>query len=783
MTVCYSNALLHSAMEWHEPSLSSYVVALFALKTLCIYAYYSTDFEVHRNWLAVTYSLPFKHWYYENTSQWTLDYPPGFAWFEYLLSQFARQIDPKMVEISAEPYTSLATVLFQRFTVIITDFVYVLACFIWYKVYNNRLLSKSLFLLLVLNVVSFIYPFDDVNSSIKVAFNRTLKLFAVVLGISSVSLGPFVYAGQMKQLITRLFPFGRGLTHAYWAPNFWALYNFCDFTLYNLLRRLNFLPFDKKISYTSGLVQEVIHVMLPQISPLISFLAVILNMLPFCISLLYRRNFNMFLKLIVGCAFSSFLFGWHVHEKAVLTVIIPLTMLAVRDGRYAKLSVNGVINIEERFIPYKSEFEYVPCLHLQMCLHDYYLYFLRSGPPSRATELKDPSFRYPQQPSSSPPHWVGATQCNGPACNCYGVVGGYRPRILFDSGSTISLIRKNLLSLTNCDKNISACDVVLLTASGEEVNPRNSVTLPLQLGSFDGRHHFVVMDSLLTDIILGTDFMTKYGICIDLGGRKIFGPSLGEIHILADSPAQSCRVGNESDNENSDHDDEARICAIPNSRRQSQHLDLPSCPETYQNIVSFFKNIFRTTPGLTSVIEHRIWTVGSPVRVPPRLIPEDLPDVIEKQLQEMLKQGIIQPSNSPWMAPAVYTPKKSGEVRICVDYRKLNKKTRKDAYPLPLPDDIFDKVRGAAVFSTLDIQSGFWQIPVNVNDKEKTALLPGPGMSLFQFTRMLFGLTGALSTFQRAMDSLLKDLPFAFLVVMVSPSISCNAESVRQERR
>ncbi|KRZ54044.1 Retrovirus-related Pol polyprotein from transposon [Trichinella nativa] len=328
----------------------------------------------------------------------------------------------------------------------------------------------------------------------------------------------------------------------------------------------------------------------------------------------------------------------------------------------------------------------------------------RSGPPSWATELKGPSFRYPQQPSSSTPHWVGATQCNGPACNCYGVVGGYRARILFDSGSTISLICKNLLSLTNCDKNISACDVVLLTASGEEVNPRNSVTLPLQLGSFDGRHHFVVMDSLLTDVILGTDFMTKYGICIDLGGRKIFGPSLGEIHILADNPAQSCGVGNESENENSDHDDEACICAIPNSKRQSQHLDLPSCAETYQNIVSSFKNIFRTTPGLTSVIEHQIWTVGSPIKVPPRRVPEAFRADVEKQLQEMLKQGIIEPSNSPWMAPALYTPKKSGEVRICVDYRELNKKTRKDAYPLSLPDDIFDKVRRAAVLHYITLQ-------------------------------------------------------------------------------
>ncbi|KRY56014.1 Transposon Ty3-I Gag-Pol polyprotein, partial [Trichinella britovi] len=104
------------------------------------------------------------------------------------------------------------------------------------------------------------------------------------------------------------------------------------------------------------------------------------------------------------------------------------------------------------------------------------------------------------------------------------------------------------------------------------------------------------------------------------------------------------------------------------------------------------------------VIEHQIWTVGSPIKVPPRRVPEAFRADVEKQLQEMLKQGIIEPSNSPWMAPAVYTPKKSGVVRICVDYRELNKKTRKDAYPLPLPDDIFDKVRRAAVLHYITLQ-------------------------------------------------------------------------------
>ncbi|KFD49867.1 hypothetical protein M513_09334 [Trichuris suis] len=127
----------------------------------------------------------------------------------------------------------------------------------------------------------------------------------------------------------------------------------------------------------------------------------------------------------------------------------------------------------------------------------------------------------------------------------------------------------------------------------------------------------------------------------------------------------------------------------------------------------------------------------------------------------MLNQGIIEPSNSPWMAPAVYRRKRSGEVRICVDYRELNKRTRKDAYPLPLPDDVFDRISGAKVFSILDMQSGFWQVPVSPQDVQKTAFSPGPGIGLFQFKRMPFGLTGATSTFQRMMDIILSDYDFA----------------------
>jgi hypothetical protein len=131
----------------------------------------------------------------------------------------------------------------------------------------------------------------------------------------------------------------------------------------------------------------------------------------------------------------------------------------------------------------------------------------------------------------------------------------------------------------------------------------------------------------------------------------------------------------------------------------------------------------------------------------------------------MLQQGVIEESNSPWMAPAVFTRKESGEIRLCVDYRELNKKTKKDAYPLPLPDEVQDNLAGSTVFTTLDLQCGYWQVPVNPTDQEKTAFCPGPGMGLFKFCRMPFGLAGAPSTFQRMLNQIFRDLPIVTVYI------------------
>ncbi|KAJ9523909.1 hypothetical protein QJQ45_022343 [Haematococcus lacustris] len=129
---------------------------------------------------------------------------------------------------------------------------------------------------------------------------------------------------------------------------------------------------------------------------------------------------------------------------------------------------------------------------------------------------------------------------------------------------------------------------------------------------------------------------------------------------------------------------------------------------------------------------------------------------VKKQVAELLAKGLIEPSSSPYGAPILFVQKKDGSLRMCIDYRVLNKFTVRDRYPLPRIDDLFDKLAGKRVFSSLDLQSGYHQIRITEEDVPKTAFLTPMGQ--FKFKVLCFGLTNAPATFQRMMNNVFKPL-------------------------
>ena len=161
--------------------------------------------------------------------------------------------------------------------------------------------------------------------------------------------------------------------------------------------------------------------------------------------------------------------------------------------------------------------------------------------------------------------------------------------------------------------------------------------------------------------------------------------------------------------------------------------------------------------GNTPLLKHGIETHGPPLRQPYRRQNPAVRREEMAQVQQMLSSNVIRSSNSTWASPVVMVRKKDGSLRFCVDFRQLNAATIKDAHPLPRIDDLLDALHGAKWFSTLDLKSGYWQVPIAEQDKEKTAFRTSSGQ-LFEFNQVPFGLCNAPATFSRLMDRVLAGL-------------------------
>ena len=174
--------------------------------------------------------------------------------------------------------------------------------------------------------------------------------------------------------------------------------------------------------------------------------------------------------------------------------------------------------------------------------------------------------------------------------------------------------------------------------------------------------------------------------------------------------------------------------------------------------------------GRTTAIQHRIPTCDDvPVNQCHRWIPPNQLTEVKEHLEDLLEKGVIKPSQSNYASPIVLVGKKNSALRLCVDYRELNCKVKRDAYPLPRIDESLDILGGAKYFSTIDLASAYNQVEVDPADRHKTAFTTPFG--LFEYNPMPFGLRGAPSTFQRVMQSIFRDEFLEVLIVYLDDII------------
>src|SRR6187455_3608794 len=152
-------------------------------------------------------------------------------------------------------------------------------------------------------------------------------------------------------------------------------------------------------------------------------------------------------------------------------------------------------------------------------------------------------------------------------------------------------------------------------------------------------------------------------------------------------------------------------------------------------------------------------------KMPYRMLVEELKE-LKKQLTELQEAGYIRPSSSPWGAPVLFVQKKYGSQRMCVDYRSLNDVTVKNKYLLPRIEDLFNRMRGARVFSKIDLRSGYHQMKIRPSDIPKTTFSTRYG--LYEFAVMLFGLTNAPAYFMNLMNKVVMEYLDRFVVVFIN---------------
>lgn len=340
---------------------------------------------------------------------------------------------------------------------------------------------------------------------------------------------------------------------------------------------------------------------------------------------------------------------------------------------------------------------------------------------------------------------------------------------LLDTGASASLFGDDVLHhLRENNIRLRQSNTIFRLATGT-AQSSGAARLVIRWDRRVRRQRFVHLPGLSMSLILGRDFLAKSGIVIDIangGYRERDGDAL-KLFSKASALTKACQSQGEARVREEESAPRKRVNAPPEQcaalQERAVHPLLVQAQSLLEgeraqlsSLLYEYDAMFTDCPGRTTLVKHRIDTGDArPWKCNPRPISLAKRKALDAALDELIETGVVERSNSPWGFPVVLVPKKDDTYRLCVDYRRLNEITKKDAYPLPSISSLVSNLGGAKYFTTLDASRGYFQVEMDERDKEKSAFTCHRG--LFQFRRMSFGLVGAPATYQRLMDRVLGD--------------------------
>jgi hypothetical protein len=432
---------------------------------------------------------------------------------------------------------------------------------------------------------------------------------------------------------------------------------------------------------------------------------------------------------------------------------------------------------------------------------------------------------------------------------------------VIDTGASTSVISKELTR--NLNLCVDTSQKVELTMAGNQIvnTLGNCSNVPILFGNKECNISACVIANPAHELLLGTNFLSKYGIILDLGEEKMYIPNGKNEYVTNEISASKQKGMNKNKKRKMKLYSKSRVTVKPNCEKIIEVDELKNDIKISSNSVLLCEQCtnkpFFVIPGVAdtcnlpsklivqnispktitiqknevvSLVNESKKTIISEIRN--NEYPIDINDVIkscelisekeidlfrkklknelksldkinqslvvheirlvdenknhdisarpyrtntsqkkeiENQVEKLKNENLIRDSNSRYCSPVVMVKKKDGSVRFCVDYRKINNITVKDKFPLPRIDETLDRLGSSQYFTSIDLKSGYWQIPIKESDKDKTAFVTHNG--LYEWNVIPFGLCNAPATFQRYMNSILGKLGWEFCLVYLDDII------------